>query len=65
MNINIYIQIYVNIFKIYTVHVCLYIHNKYTQYTRIDYVNKHFWILDVINHLTALLQENTLLVQYV
>ncbi len=30
-----------------------YTHNKYTQYKHIYYVNKTF-ILDVINHLTAL-----------
>ncbi len=36
--------------------VYLYIHNKYTQYTHICYVNKHkkHFILDAINHLTAL-----------
>ncbi len=33
----------------------LYIHNKYTQYTLIYYVNKPF-ILDVINRLTALIK---------
>ncbi len=40
---------HVNILKIY-VHVCVYvyIHNKYTQYTHIYYVNKSF-ILDAIN----------------
>ncbi len=35
--------IHVNIFKIYTVCVYLYIHNKYTQYTHIYYVNKNFY----------------------
>ncbi len=35
-------------------HVCIYIHNKYTQYTHIYNVNKTF-ILDVINLLTALI----------
>ncbi len=30
-------------------HVYLYIHNKYSQYTYIQYVNKNF-ILDAINH---------------
>ncbi len=36
--------------------VYLYIHNKYTQYTHIYYVNKNlFWMwLIVINRLTAL-----------
>ncbi len=29
--------------------VYLYVHNKYTQYTHIYYVNKNF-ILDAINH---------------
>ncbi len=38
--------------------VYLYIHNKYTQYTLIYYVNKNF-LLDAINHLT--LQKNMLL----
>ncbi len=33
--------------------VYLYIHNKYTQYTHIHYVNK--LILDAINRLTALI----------
>ncbi len=52
--------IHVNIFKIYTVYVCvfmyLYIHNKYTQCTLIYYVNKLlFWMrLITINRLTAL-----------
>ncbi len=32
----------------------LYIHNKYTQYTLVYYVNKTF-ILDAINRLTALI----------
>ncbi len=40
---------HVNISKIYAVCVCIYIHNKYTQYTRIYYVNKNFF-LDAINH---------------
>ncbi len=30
-------------------YVYLYIHNKYTQYTHIYYVNKIFFILDAIN----------------
>ncbi len=33
---------HVNICKIYIVCVYLYIHNKYTQYTHIYYVNKNF-----------------------
>ncbi len=57
LNIYIYIYIYiyklykyihVNIFKIDTVSVCLYMHNKYAQYTRILY--KQIFILDAINH---------------
>ncbi len=32
----------------------LYMHNKYTQYTLVYYVNKNF-ILDAINRLTALI----------
>ncbi len=32
----------------------LYMHNKYTQYTLVYYVNKTF-ILDAINRLTALI----------
>ncbi len=50
------IYIYINnIFMKYT-HACVYLykHNKYTQYTCIYYVNITF-ILDVINHLTALI----------
>ncbi len=35
--------------------VYLYIHNTYTQYTRIYYVKKTTFILDVINRLTALI----------
>ncbi len=37
--------------------VYLYIHNKYTEYTHIYYVNKNlFWMrLITINHLTALI----------
>ncbi len=34
-------------------YVYLYIHNKYTQYTYVYYVNKTF-ILDAIHNLTAL-----------
>ncbi len=41
--------VHVNIFKIYNVCVYLYMHNTYTQYTHIYYVNKIF-ILDAINH---------------
>ncbi len=57
-NIN-YINIkciHVNIFKIYTVCVYLYIHNKYTKYTHILFKQKlSFWMrLIAINHLTAL-----------
>ncbi len=37
---------YVNV---YSMSVYLYMHNKYTQYTHIYYVNKNF-NLDVINH---------------
>ncbi len=46
--------VHVNIFKIYNVCVYLYMHNKYTQYTHIYYVNKNF-ILDAINRLIALI----------
>ncbi len=35
--------------------VYLYIHNKYTKYTHINYINKTF-ILDAINHLTTLMR---------
>ncbi len=42
-----YIQ--VNIFKIYTVCVCIYIEIINKQYTCIYYVNKNL-ILDAINH---------------
>ncbi len=49
-NINIYIYIIVNI---YCMCVYLCIHNEYTQYTYIYYVNKKF-ILDVINRMTTL-----------
>ncbi len=42
--------IHVNIFQIYTVCVCIYIHYKYTVHTHIYYT----FILDVINHFTAL-----------
>ncbi len=35
--------IHVNIFKIYTVCMCIYIHNKYSQNTHIYYVNKNFY----------------------
>ncbi len=47
------------IFSKYILYICvfmsvyLYIHNKYTQYTHIYYVNKNF-ILDTMNRLTAL-----------
>ncbi len=34
--------------------VYLYIHNSYTPYTHIYYVNKTF-ILDAINHMTAII----------
>ncbi len=34
--------------------MCLYLYNKYTQYTLIYYVNKNV-ILDVLNHLTELI----------
>ncbi len=47
MNINIYMEIFSK--YILYVCVCLHIHNKYTQYTLIYYVNKNF-ILDAINH---------------
>ncbi len=47
-------NIHLNIFKTYAVCVCLYNTYKYTQYTHICYVNKTF-ILDAINHLTALI----------
>ncbi len=43
---------HVHIFKLYTVCVCLYIHNKYTQYTHILYIMQtKTFILDVINRL--------------
>ncbi len=41
----------------YCMCVSLYIHNKYTQYTYIYYVNTTF-ILDAINYLTALVLFN-------
>ncbi len=51
-------QIHVYIFKVYNMlYVCFYIHNKYTQYTHIYYVNKNF-ILDAINCLTTLKIKN-------
>ncbi len=48
--ICIHIQFRIYIYIIYYSFMCvyLYIHNKYTQYTHIYYVNKNF-ILDVIN----------------
>ncbi len=39
--------------NIYCMCVLLYIHNEYTQYTYIYYVNKNFY-LNVIDRLTAL-----------
>ncbi len=36
--------IHVNIFKIYTVCVFIYTHNKYTQYTHIYNINTNFWL---------------------
>ncbi len=39
--------------------VYLYMHNKYTQYTRLYYVKLLFWMqLIVINRLTALIKTN-------
>ncbi len=52
-NINVYACKYLK--YIYILCVYLYIHNKYTQYTYIYYVNNFLFILDAINHLTALL----------
>ncbi len=48
----IYDKSYINVnFSKYVLYVCvfIYIHNKYTQYTHIYYLNKTF-ILDSINH---------------
>ncbi len=60
-----YVILYIHICNIYILNIfseiytcmCLYlyIHNKYTQYTHIYYVNKTF-ILNAINHLTALIK---------
>ncbi len=48
MNINIDVNIY-------CVNMCfLHMHNKYTQNTHIYYANNFYFILDVINRLTAL-----------
>ncbi len=57
MRINTLFSI-MSIFSKYILYVCvsLYIHNKYTQYTHIYYVNKNFYFgcdLIVNNHLTA------------
>ncbi len=41
MNINKYMWIFLNI---YCMGVYLYIHNKYTQYTHMYYVNKNFYL---------------------
>ncbi len=44
-NLYEYKYIHLNTYKIYAVCLCLYIHNKFTQYTHINYVNKNlFWM---------------------
>ncbi len=46
---NMNINVCISIFNIYCMCVYSYIHNKYTQYTRIYYVKKTF-ILDAVNN---------------